>query len=69
MKREPKPVTITKRQLDAALAAIFDIEEARLRLPTQVYEYAWTVWASRQTNLNQGARADRRAKRKTVVLP
>lgn len=68
--RPLKPVTLTKRQIDNALEKLFDIDAARIAMSHPVYNYAWTIWASRHDILAlQGDSALRQSKRKTKVLP
>jgi hypothetical protein len=71
--KPPKPVTLTKRQIDNLLDALFNINEPvlpRVKMSGPVYDYAWTVWASRRDILKlQGPTALRRSKRKRVIKP
>lgn len=74
MKEKPmKPITLTKRQIDNLLDALFSIETAvipRVKMSGPVYDYAWTIWAKRRDILRlQGPRALRRSKRMTEIKP
>lgn len=73
MSKPLKPVTLTKRQIDNLLDAMFSIDTPvipRVKMSGPVYDYAWTIWAKRRDILKlQGERALRRSKRETVVKP